>query len=72
MMAVERPGRCHLISISRSTMAVVHTIDDLSCKAGEFNDKENAIIYSVNNCRRVGEMIITAMGWINKVVIRLR
>ena len=71
MMAVERPGRCHLISISRSTMAVVHTIDDLSCKAGEFNDKENAIIHSVNNCRRVGEMIITGMGWIKKVEIML-
>ena len=72
MMAVEKFGRCHLISISRSTMAVVQTIDDLSTEAGEFDDKYKALIHTVNYLRHTGELIVTGSGWIKKVAIRLR
>ena len=53
-------------------MAVVQTIDDLSTKAGEFDDKDKAAIYSVTLCRYTRELIVTGIGWMKKMAIRLR
>ena len=73
ILAAERPGVCHLISVSgRSMMTLIRTIKNLSVKTNESCKEMANTIFSVTLGRLAGELIVAGVGWIKNIVIKLR
>ena len=70
MIAIERDGSCHLISVDYGRLSILHSID--SIVPSKVDSKSQRIVMSVTTTGTRGEFIVGGFGWTKLINVKLK